>query len=383
MNRQSQYERILASLHETVLDDSQWPATSALIDDVCGVKGSFLVSGDGGTREGIDVFFARFCLRGERREDLERLYFETYHECDERLPRLRQLPDGQVVHVSSLFTEMEKKTSVVYNEALPLAHTGDSLSVRLAGPDGSRIVWVVADPVDARGWSSSRVGTVARLLPHLRQYVRVRQALVNARALGSSLAMLLENTICGVIQLDRRGRIVAANDGARDLLAGGDGLFDEDGLLHAASRRDDAALQQLLARAVPSVRSEAASGTLTVHRLIDSLPLVVHVSPMNPARADAHASRVGVLVLITDLARRLVAAPEVVEEALGLTPTESRIAVSLARGMTVRDIALATDRSEGTVRWHVQHILRKLDFSRQHDLVQLVRSLADVPQARP
>ena len=64
-------------------------------------------------------------------------------------------------------------------KALPLAHTSDSLNVRLDGPDDSRIVWVIADPIDARGWSSARVQTIERLLPHLRQFVRVRQALVD------------------------------------------------------------------------------------------------------------------------------------------------------------------------------------------------------------
>ena len=380
MNRQSEFDRILASLHDAVLDDTLWPATSGLLDEACGARGNFLITGDGATHDDVDVFFARFCFRGERREDFERQYFATYHACDERIPRLRTLPDSHLVHVSSLYTEEEKRTSLVYNEVLALAHTRDnSLNIRLNGPGGSRIVWVVADPVDDHGWSSKRVETVERLLPHVRQYVRVRQALVDARALGSSLTALLENTQCGIIHLDRRRRIMAVNDQAGDLLARGDGLVDEDGFLKAASRGDGAALQQLLARAMPSVGGEAASGSITVRRVLDVPPLFVHVSPVSLARADADGSRIGAVVLLVDPARRSVAAPEVVAEALGLTPAESGIAVSLAGGMTVRDIALATGRSEGTVRWHVQHILRKHDFSRQYELVQLVRSLGEVP----
>ena len=373
------FERILGSLHGAVLDDTLWPAAAGLIDEACGAKGNCLATGDGVSNDDVDVFFTRFCFRGERREDFERLYLERYHGCDERIPRLRELPDSHVVHVSSLYTEEEKRTSLVYNEVLALSHTREnSLNVRLNGPGGSRIVWVVADPVDDRGWSSKRVETIERLLPHLRQYVRVRQSLVDARALGSSLTALLENTKCGIIHLGRRRRMVAVNDRARDLLAKGDGLVDEDGFLHTASRRDEAALQKLLARAMPSVAGESASGSMTVRRVHD-VPLVVHASPVSPARADEDGSRIGAVVLLVDPARRSVAAPEVVAEALGLTPAESCIAVSLAGGMTVREIALATGRSEGTVRWHVQHILRKHDFSRQHELVQLVRSLGDVP----
>ena len=148
---------------------------------------------DGSSQDDIDIFFAQFCYRGQRHPELERLYFNSYHHLDERIPRIRKLPDSRVVHVSSLYTDAEMQTSLVYNEALPLGDTRDSLNVRLDGPDGSRIVWVIADPIDGDGWSSSQVGTVERLLPHIRQYVTVRQTLVSARALGSSAVALLDN----------------------------------------------------------------------------------------------------------------------------------------------------------------------------------------------
>ena len=228
-----------------MLDDPHWPAASSLIDEACGSKGNRLVSGDGVVQEEFELFLTRFCFRGQCHPELERLYFDVYHGLDERVPRVRQLPDSQVVHVSFLYTENEMKTSVVYNEALPRSDTSDSRNVRLDGPHGSRIAWAIADSVDGDGGSSAQVVTIKRLLPHLRQFVRVRQALVDARALGSSLIALLENTRRGVIQLDLRGRIVAANDRARSLLRSGDGLTDEDGLLHA-SLREDGARQQTL-----------------------------------------------------------------------------------------------------------------------------------------
>ena len=55
-----------------------------------------------------------------------------------------------------------------------------SLNVRLSGLDGSHIAWCLNDPADSDGWESSRITTVTALLPHIRQYFRVRQALVRA-----------------------------------------------------------------------------------------------------------------------------------------------------------------------------------------------------------
>ena len=179
MSRQDLFERILESLHAGVFDDARWPATSGLIDEFCGSKGNSLVFGDGTASDDIDIFFARFCFRGQRDAELEREYFGVYHAVDERLPRLRILPDSRVTPVRSLFSEGEKKISVVYNELLPRTETRDGLNVRLDGPDGSRIVWVTADPVRGDGWSAAQVETLQRLLPHLRQFVRVRQAGTN------------------------------------------------------------------------------------------------------------------------------------------------------------------------------------------------------------
>ena len=61
---------------------------------------------------------------------------------------------------------------------------------------------------------------------------------------------------------------------------------------------------------------------------------------------------------------------------------ESRVAVLLARGMTVREIAETMGRKESTIRSHVKHMLAKHGFSRQAELVRLVLSLADAPVAR-
>ena len=354
MSHQDRFEHILASLHETVLDDGRWEATSALIDEACGAKGNVLVFGDGTAQDDIEIYFVRFCYRGQRNEELERLYFGSYHALDERMPRIRQLPDSQLVHVSSLFTDDEMKTSLVFNEALPLADTRDSLNVRLDGPDGSRIVWVVADPIDGEGWSSAQVETIERLLPHLRQFVRVRQVLVDAWALGSSLAALLENTRCGFIQLDRRGLIVAANDRALDFLRKGDGLADEDGLLHAASPGDDAALQRMLARALPAFAGQGTSGSMMVSRPGATPRLAVHVSPVGEGRTDLRAVRTAVVVLIVDLADRARVDPDLVASILGLTPAESLVALQLAQGSTIRDIAVATGRNASTIRWHTK-----------------------------
>ena len=378
MSRQDTFDSILAALHEAALDDVHWLTASALIDEACRVKGNSLVFGDGKSQDEIDIFFARFCYRGQRHEELERLYFEVYHPLDECLPRLRRLPDSQLVRITDLYTDQEKKTSLVYNEALPMTDTVDSLYVRLDGPNGSRIIWNLADPVDRIGWSFDQIETIQRILPHLRQFIGVRQALAEAGALGKSLAGLLDNTRVGVIQLDRYARILETNDYARDILRQNRGLSDRGGFLRALIPEDNRALQKLLARAVPHLRGQGVAGSTMVQCKSGLARLVVHVNPIGGQHMDFRPQGVAALVVVIDPASRLWIDPELVVSIFGLTLMEGQVAVLLAEGKTVREIAHVLGRKESTVRWHMKHIFAKLRVSRQVELVQVVLALAGV-----
>ena len=379
MSADDLFERALQALHAAAFDDAQWPAASALIDQHCGSKGSCLVVGDGGAHTDIDIFLARYCFGGERHAEQEQEYFGTYHAIDERVPRLRSLPDSQVVHLASLYTGEEMRRSEVYNDALPRADMQDGLNVRLDGPADSRIVWAIADPVDGDGWSFSRIERVENVLPHLRQFVRVRQAMIDARALGASSVDLLDNNRLGVMQLDRRGRIAAANDRARALLNGTGGLRDERGYLRASLPFEDRKLQSLLVQALPFLGGVGASGSMPVTRPAPLPRLAVHVTPVSEGGTTPRPSRIGALVLVLDPAVRPGLEPERVAEALGLTPAESRIAVLLSQGKRIDDVAAETGRSRTTVKWHMRHIYDKHGLTRHVELAQLVWSLAEVP----
>ena len=62
--------------------------------------------------------------------------------------------------------------------------------------------------------------------------------------------------------------------------------------------------------------------------------------------------------------------------ALGLTPSESQVAVWLAEGKSVREMAEATGHTKESIYWHLKQIYQKLSISRQVDLVRLVLSIA-------
>ena len=375
MGKHEAFERILASLYDAMLDDTRWPATAALIDEACGLANNSLLVGEGPKSDVRVLFVGAYC-RGQRREDLEREYLENYHAGDERVPRIRQLPDSRLTHVRELYTAEELKTSPTYNELLLRADHQDSLNVRLDGPDGSHISWALGDPVDAEGWGSSRLAMVTALLPHVRQFVRVRQALVQAEARKGTVTALLDNPRIGVVHLDRWGRVMEANGRARGILRRGDGLSDRDGALRARVSADQVRLEELVGNALPASGGAASGGSMLLRRSPVLPPFLVHVKPMGIPRPDYGARHVAALVLIVEPGRQHRVNPDVVARTLELTSTESQVAVWLAEGKSVRDMAEATGRTEGAIHWHLHQIYEKQSISRQADLVRLVLSLA-------
>ena len=382
MSEREAFDRILASLHEVALDHAHWSTATALIDEALRTHGSSMAFGDGRSDEAIRIYSTWYFVRGERRRDLERDYYKNYYHLDERVPRVRHLPDSQLFHVTDLYTEVELKTSAAYNEILARGQTRNSIHVRLDGPNGSRIIWVVNDPVDGNGWSSAQLDSIRRLLPHIRQAVLLQQALAGAGALGATLTELLDTTGLGIVQLDGRGRIVAANERAREVLRAGDGLVDEGGFLYARTPEDDATLQGLLTRALPPFGAQGVGGSTMVRRASSPSPLALHVNPVSRRETDLRVWPVAALVLVVDPASQTRIDPAVAAAALGLTEMESRVAVLLADGMNVREVAAATGRGESTIRSHVKHLFTKHGLSRQADLVRLVLSLAGAPQSR-
>ena len=382
MSERDAFERVVDGLNEAMLDDARWAETSALIDEAFRTKGNVVVFANEPAKGDIEVFFAKCHFRGIDRSAWVREYFRDYYAEDEHPPRLRALPEAKVVPLAELYSDEERKTSRAYNEAFRRFGGRNGVIVLLDGPGGSRITWGIADPVDAGGWSSSQLDMIARVVPHVRQYVRVRSALADAGALRGSAVELLGNTRTGVIELDLRGRIVEANARARAMLLRNDGVSAANGELRVALPADHDRLQRLLARALPRFGEAAASGSMLVRRPSALASLVVHVMPVRD-REGAYRSRgVAALVLIVDPAVRARVEPALVQRVLGLTAVESEIAVLLAEGLGAPEIAAATGRGYGTVRTHVKHMFAKLGISRQVEVVRLVLALSSLPAAR-
>ena len=222
----------------------------------------------------------------------------------------------------------------------------NGLDLRFDEADGLCTVWGIDDPATTNGWGTDQLALIEHLGPNIRHFVRVRQALTGAEALGGGLAALLDNLRIGVLNLDRRGRVVAANAPALAVLRRGDGLFDEGGSLRARLAEDHTRLQEPLARVLPGPgNGDPAGGSMAVRRRSGGTPLGLRISPVGGAQGEL-ASR--------------------------------RVAALLAEGNSVREIAAATGFRENYVRSLQRDIYREQGLPGQMALVLRVLALEAV-----
>ncbi|MXX61194.1 MAG: hypothetical protein F4112_07665 [Holophagales bacterium] len=369
----SRLEGVVAGLQEAALYEQRWNALSAQIDDAAGTFASRLVvaSGVGGVP---DFLFSRALWRGETVEEIERLYLEDYAIRDERVDRTDRMPLGCVLHNTEILTEEEQKKSPVYCDFLPCVGSNNQVCVRMRGLYGTDIIWVLTARA-GRDWSSEQTGAVEHLLPHVRHFVRVRQALAAADARESSLIGLLNRSGLAVLHLDQGGCVLEANAPARELLAAGDRILQRDRQLRARSPDTDAQLGRLLSACC----RKGVGGSMTIHprgESADRAPLLLCACPVPPDLTSFDSRGVFAQILLT----RLGDAPSVdtrqVARLYDLTPTESRVAGLLAEGRTVSEIAASMGRGGSTIRWHVKNLHSKLGVHRQADLVRLVLATA-------
>ena len=245
------FDHLLADLYGGALSDAKWVSAATLIQETIGTNGTSLTYVDLGVGVEPRIHLARFFVGKEQRDDLQQLYFRDYYWRDEAIPRLRGLCDGDLAHKSDLYTDEEKRKSPTYNEFRLPNNTEGGLYMALDGLNGGAVVCSFGNSTERGGWTHDQTKAIERLGPHIRQFARVRRALADARALGASLTRLLENGRSGFIQLDRRGRILEANDRARGILLGRDGLGDD---ARRADRREQVGEREagMLAGAGPS-----------------------------------------------------------------------------------------------------------------------------------
>jgi DNA-binding CsgD family transcriptional regulator len=219
-----------------------------------------------------------------------------------------------------------------------------------------------------------------RLAPHLQRAVALAQRFDEAREATRLAEGALEVLSVGVLALDAGGRILHANEQARRILEAGDALFDSPGGVRGIHASDTQRLRAALRRVAAG---DAPQGEVVRLERVDGAPYAAIVrSPAQlPADGALIRARCAAVVFLLDPDHGAAPSLSLLTHLYGLTPAEARLAVALASGETLAEIAEGRGLRKSTVRTQLLGVFAKTGTDRQSALVGLLSRLGLLPQS--
>ena len=237
---------------------------------------------------------------------------------------------------------------------------------------------------DARRWHAlnERLGAGPPLAPELAHHLAIaRRAHETHLRLAGGIDTwmgIYDQLALGALVVREDAWLLHANDTARYLLTEGNGLALADAHVRAADPRDDARLQDAIARAAASADGHPDATFIAVARQAKP-PLSVVTVPSSDRGARSLEGRLPVMLVVIDPASTVMPAVGTLRALYGFTAREAEFALSLMQGLSVEHAAAALGVSMATARTFLSQIAAKTSCHSQGEL--MVRLLA-TPRAR-
>jgi len=301
---------------------------------------------------------------------LDTASIETYvrfHQTDAAWSHaLRSQPVGDVRPV---MTPAELKRTLVYQEWLRpngLCHLQHTLLWR----DPPRRAGLLV----ARGLRPFHAKTTSwlqALVPHLQRAIEIRRRLGAAHAMNAITLDVLDGLPVGVILVDRHARVVVINAYAQRLLADRRPLTVQNCTLRTTDPKSTATLHRMIRAAVSDDGPPRSGSGLTLSRPAQR-PLQILVAPLTGSAPNAPRVSAAAALFISDPGRAVRLNREWVADTFGLTAAQATLAVCLAEGRTLEEIARDLQLSITTIRDRIKQVFGRTGTRRQAELVQLL-----------
>jgi DNA-binding CsgD family transcriptional regulator len=283
---------------------------------------------------------------------------------------------GNIVTERMLFTPWELDNLPFHAEYLNRLDLHHFAGMVIFGNASTGLAFSVERSRRQGAFVEKEIDVLRRLVPHIQGAGRLAREFAHARHEGALDAFAAFD--CGALLIDWRGRVARVNRKAEAMM--GPWLSIRNGILTAADSNCDAALRKMIDVLVshgPLVACEPLN--LVAVPRPPAKPLVVHAAPLARSATDLFMQARAVIWIVDPYANTLPWEP-VLRQAFGCTKAESEVAVALAQGHDVEEIARIRGVSHGTIRAQIKGIFTKTDTRRQAELVSLLLRFAPFPK---
>lgn len=296
----------------------------------------------------------------------------SYNERLHALDPFVDLPTGQVVSLQEFIGTDELLSSDFYRLTMQPAGLWDILGADMRVPDELEARLRVSRREGQSRFSTAEKRLCAAVLPHLQRAIRIHARINRIESERTLYAGAVEQLAVATILLDETGRVLDTNARADRLLRQKQGISLHDGQLRLAQPEQTQHLQQLLARIRDNRGQGGVVEAMRVKRDAGLLDLGLVLRPV-PASAWSEGKAVpAVAIFISDPDDTAEAPVPAISKLFGFTPTEATLAILLAKGLSLDEVAEHLRVSRNTVRTHLRSVFAKTGVSRQSLLIRLI-----------
>jgi DNA-binding CsgD family transcriptional regulator/PAS domain-containing protein len=364
---------LIGRIYDAALDPGLWPQ---VLDDIACQFESTCCHMFVADLDADELHFAalneRFSF--ERAEQ----YHSYYRRLDDRLALSFKFPIGRALLDWELLPPEDFIKSEFYNDFY-VPHQLRWALMGLPGKDGPATVGVcIARPPKAEAFGKENAARLQMLFPHIERAICIMRRMNTLGSMLAAEAEIIDRVPVGVLIVSSDGRALYVNEAARRIIDQHDGLAISRGKLFASLANETRTLRRAIGSAAKD-RNDAGvdpGGTISVSRPSLRRAFQVLVVPIKGHRFafDLGDENDLALVLVSDPELGPMLPEEVVARLYGLTAAEAKLAVQLAHGDSLKEVADATRRSENTLRWTLKNLLAKAGCRRQIDLVRMLHS---------
>ena len=225
-------------------------------------------------------------------------------------------------------------------------------------------------------WREGEIRVMNEIAPHLKRALDIHSEFTYLRLRSDALLGGLDRLVIGLILYDRHVRAVYINPTARAIIEahpamglGVDGLFlyDSD---------DDRNFRETIRETADIDTDDSWRQSISIgvtHPEVDTpLPLLVTPMHANLLTSDLDYEGAQVAVFLSDPNLQQPISIDNLVSVYGLTPSESQVAISIANGHSIDNIARTSNHSAHTIRSQLKSTFRKTGVSRQSELIKLL-----------
>lgn len=230
--------------------------------------------------------------------------------------------------------------------------------------------------------NSDAIDFIHRLCPHFVRALSIHNHISLLKAEHESLVEAIKCTNLAVFLLDSNLQVLFASPEASNVLAAHPALnLNRNMRLQAHNHKEQLRLEAVLAEFADNgfyaghIKEDGIC--LALEHSEKTHPLKLYFLPVQQQASPLVDGIPCLAVFVSDPEREKLISPYYLQQAYGLTITETQLAQLLLKGLSVADISSERCTSAETTRWQVKQIMHKTQTHSQAELARLLTLLSN------